>query len=99
MGTTMVQVQVEPSNMDGGTNKAANADEASPPDPADYREPKHMTKVEGPPSPMELLLQKTKFRHVFGREANCCSRVYWIIVLVHLALFSILIKEAFDGAL
>ena len=37
---------------------------------------------------------------MFGREANCCSRVYWIIVLVHLALFSILlIKEAFDGAL
>ena len=45
-----------------GTNKAANADEASPPDPADYREPKQMTKMEEPPSPMELLLQKTKFR-------------------------------------
>ena len=45
-----------------GTNKAPNADEASPPDPADYREPKQMTEMKEPPSPMELLLQKTKFR-------------------------------------
>ena len=28
-------------------------------------------------------------RHVFGREANCCSRVYWIIVLVLLALLTV----------
>ena len=28
---------------------------------------------------------------MFGREANCCSRVYWIIVLVHLALLAILL--------
>ena len=36
---------------------------------------------------------------MFGREANCCSRVYWIIVLVHLALLAILLIEGtFDAA-
>ena len=26
---------------------------------------------------------------MFGREANCCSRVYWIIVLLLLALLTV----------
>ena len=35
--------------------------------PADYREPKQMTRMEEPQSPMELLLQKTKLRLVNSR--------------------------------
>ena len=29
------------------------------------------------------------FRHIFGPEANCCSRVYWIIVLLLLAVLTV----------
>ena len=46
-----------------GSNKvaAAEGDEAIA-HAADYREPKQMTKMEDPPSPMELFLHKTKLR-------------------------------------
>ena len=44
-----------------GSNKVAVADDEAIA-PADYREPKQMTRMEEPQSPMELLLQKTKLR-------------------------------------
>ena len=49
-----------------GSNKVAVADDEAIA-PADYREPKQMTRMEEPPSPMELLLQKTKLRLVNSR--------------------------------
>ena len=46
-----------------GSNKVAVADDEAIA-PADYREPKQMTRMEEPPSPMEMLIQKTKLRLV-----------------------------------
>ena len=48
-----------------GSNRVAVADDEAIA-PADYREPKQMTRIEEPPSPMELLLQKTKLRLVYN---------------------------------
>ena len=50
-----------------GSNKVAVADDEAIAPAADYREPKQMTRMEEPPSPMELLLQKTKLRLVNSR--------------------------------
>ena len=47
-----------------GSNKVAVADDEAIAPAADYREPRQMTRMEEPPSPMELLLQKTKLRWV-----------------------------------
>ena len=49
-----------------GSNKVAVADNEAIA-PADYREPKQMTRMEEPQSPMELLIQKTKLRLVNSR--------------------------------
>ena len=50
-----------------GSNRVAAADDEAIA-PADYREPKQMTRMEEPPSPMEVLLQKTKLRLVNSME-------------------------------
>ena len=52
-----------------GSNKVAaagGADDEAIAHAADYREPKQMTRMEEPPSPMELLLHKTKLRLAQG---------------------------------
>ena len=55
-----------------GSNKVAAAggadgdDEEAIAHAADYREPRQMTRMEESPSPMELLLQKTKLRSAQG---------------------------------
>ena len=54
-----------------GSNKVAAADdEAIIAHAADYREPKQMTRMEETPSPMELLLQKTKLRLAKGSSSE-----------------------------